>query len=60
MPALILMATGGIPNPASPGGSIRQDILVWHAGKDGDPMTWGAMGLPGWWMAEPQVAEAGK
>lgn len=29
-----------IPNPATPGKSIEQDVLVLHAGKDGDPQTW--------------------
>jgi hypothetical protein len=28
-----------IPNPASLGKNIEQDVLVWHAGKDGDPTT---------------------
>ncbi|WP_397381401.1 hypothetical protein [Prosthecobacter sp.] len=33
-------ADGHVPNPASPGKSIQQDVLVWHAGKDGDLTTW--------------------
>lgn len=49
---------GSIPNPASPGGSIRQDVLVWHAGKDGDPLTWGDNVCA--WVVEPQVSAAGK
>ena len=31
---------GHVPNPASPDKNIQQDVLVWHAGKDGDPTTW--------------------
>ncbi len=31
---------GCIPNPAAPDKNIMQDVLVWHAGKDGDPTTW--------------------
>lgn len=31
---------GHVPNPASPDKIIQQDVLVWHAGKDGDPTTW--------------------
>jgi len=31
---------GHVPNPASPDKYIRQDVLVWHAGKDGNPSTW--------------------
>ncbi len=33
-------ADGLVPNPASPAKNIQQDVLVWHAGKDGDPTTW--------------------
>lgn len=29
-----------IPCPASPDKNIQQDVLVWHAGKDGNPITW--------------------
>lgn len=31
---------GHVPNPASPEKNIQQDVLVWHAGKDGNPSTW--------------------
>lgn len=31
---------GRIPNPAAPDKNIQQDVLVWHAGKDGNPSTW--------------------
>lgn len=44
---------GRVPDPASPERSIQQDILVWHAGKDGDPKTW--RDNVGAWMTEPQV-----
>lgn len=33
-------ADGRIPNPAAPDKKIQQDVLVWHAGKDGNPTTW--------------------
>lgn len=29
-----------VPDPSGQGGMIDQDVLVWHAGKDGDPGTW--------------------
>jgi hypothetical protein len=31
---------GRIPNPAAPDKNVEQDVLVWHAGKDGNPTTW--------------------
>lgn len=41
---------GRIPNPAAPDKDIMQDVLVWHAGKDGDPTTWADNVFA--WMAE--------
>lgn len=41
---------GRIPDPAVPGKEIAQDVLVWHAGKDGDPTTWADNVYA--WMAE--------
>ncbi|WP_395747847.1 hypothetical protein [Prosthecobacter sp.] len=32
---------GRIPSPVAPDKNVQQDVLVWHAGKDGDPTTWG-------------------
>ncbi|MFZ2282111.1 MAG: hypothetical protein WAW39_30225 [Prosthecobacter sp.] len=31
---------GHVPNPAAPEKNIQQDVLVWHAGRDGNPSTW--------------------
>jgi hypothetical protein len=30
-----------VPDPAGSAQVIDQDVLVWHAGEDGDPQTWG-------------------
>lgn len=36
-----------VPDPAGSAESIGQDVLVWHAGEDGDPQTW-ADNVFGW------------
>lgn len=36
-----------VPDPERPGALIEQDVIVWHAGDDGDPATW-ADNVRGW------------
>lgn len=31
---------GLIPSPVAPDKNIQQDVLVWYAGRDGNPTTW--------------------